>query len=391
MKKIFTLFLFVFLSVGTHAQQIPGYLKDYVAFWKQSPRLASLEWFKEAGFGMFVHFSPASQLPGGTDEYAALDTWFETQKGFEQMDRHSRKKQLLDKMTKVSPGAERLIRSFNPENFNADSLADLALRAGMKYVTFTTQHVVGKMYMFDTSLSEWNSQKLLGRDFVKELSVACEKRGLGLFLYVTPPNDNIQVEIRIMLKELLTNYGPIAGIWFDGIGECLRCPADFLEAGGLYAYIRDLQPQCLISFKTGFTGDEDFIAPEWRQVKFDVDNRPVLAVRVRTHEGTDAYLDAKNYPVLRVTSKGSLAYVYQNFKDVWDNELSRKPVELCNTMLKNEQWFDVENGVHKTREEVLAEYDYVRSHQANYLLNVGLRGDGSVHPSDKAVLMDLFD
>ena len=395
MKKIHLLFILSLIFANTYAQQsmkLPAYLKDYASLWEeQDQRKASLNWFKDAGFGLFIHFSPASQLAGGTDEYAELDPWFNVQKNFEQMDLHSRKKQLVNKLTTVLPEAEQLIHSFNPVNFNADSIADLAVSAGMKYITFTIQHVFGKMFMFDTSLSEWNSKKILNRDFVKELSLACEKRGLGLFLYVTPPNDNIQTEIQIMLKELLTNYGPIAGIWFDDIGECLRRPTDFLEAGRLYAYIRDLQPQCLISFKTGFTGDEDFLAPEWTQVKFDAENRPLFNIKVLTNENVDPYQDTRTYPVLRIIEKNELNYRYQNFKEVWDNELSKKPIEFCNTMLKKEQWFDVKEGIHKTKKEILDEYNYAHSHQANYLLNIALRGDGSVHPSDKSVLMNLSD
>lgn len=81
--------------------------------------------------------------------------------------------------------------------------------------------------MYNTSLSKWNTKRLFNRDLVKELSEACNKRGLGLFLYVTPPNDYLKDELKVMLRELLTNYGAIAGIWFDGIGECYRHPNDF--------------------------------------------------------------------------------------------------------------------------------------------------------------------
>lgn len=71
--------------------QTPLYLKPYESLWNQSPKEASLNWFKDAGFGMFVHYSLASMLPGGTDEYGKLDTWFEKQAAFEQMDRYAQK------------------------------------------------------------------------------------------------------------------------------------------------------------------------------------------------------------------------------------------------------------------------------------------------------------
>lgn len=334
---IFLLFSYVYIVVYSQVSiDVPCYLKDYSSLYIERPKDAALSWFKNARFGMFVHFSPASQLDGGTNEWSHLDDWFEVQKEFDKMNHYNRQQHLLNKITKVSPRVEKLIKSFTPNAFHADSIADLAVSAGIKYITFTTQHVIGKMFMFDTSVSEWNSQKLLNRDFVKELSEACEKRGLGLFLYVTPPNDYIQSEIRTILKELLTNYGAIAGIWFDGIGECYRRPNDFLEVGNLYAYIKQLQPQCLVSFKTGFTGDEDYLVPEWAQVKFDSNNRPLFTINVPSDEGECIYKEKKKRPVLRLKGN-NLEYKMQRFKTVWDEELSKKPIELCATLLKKEQ------------------------------------------------------
>ncbi|RHI91348.1 MULTISPECIES: alpha-L-fucosidase [Phocaeicola] len=69
----------------------PPCLKYYESSWNYSFQEASFNWFKDAGFGMFVHFSLASMLLGGTDEYAELDTWFEKQTAFEQMDRYAQK------------------------------------------------------------------------------------------------------------------------------------------------------------------------------------------------------------------------------------------------------------------------------------------------------------
>lgn len=385
--------LFLYLVIGffqnyAFGEEVPSYLKDYQAMYSKNPRQAALQWFKDAKLGLFIHLSPASQLEGGTREWVEQDDWHKVQKRFDTMDRYSRKCHLRNKLINVSPGAERLIKSFNPQDFNADSIAGLAVSAGVKYITFTTQHVIGKMYMFDTSVSSWNSKRLLNRDFVKELSSACAKRGLGLFLYVTPPNDYIQEEVCILLKELLCNYGSIAGIWFDGIGECYRRPNDFVESGRLYYYIRQLQPQCLVSFKTGYTGDEDFLAPEWTQVKFDVDNTVLFNINVPTESGLSLYEETDPRDVLRITDKG-LEYRRQCFNQVWKEELSRKPIELCNPMLKNQEWFDVKQGIHKSVKEVQTEYEYARLHGANYLLSIGLRGDGSIHPVDFNVLKEF--
>lgn len=153
----------------------------------------------------------------------------------------------------------------------------------------------------------------------------------------------------------------------------------------MYEYVNKLQPQCLISFKTGYTGDEDFLAPEWTQVKFDSDNNPVFNIDVPADGGLSVYNEAQSRLVLRKGKNGNV-YKKQYFKDVWHNELSKKPVELCNPILKKQEWFDVKDGVHKTVDEIQKEYEYARSHNANYLLSIGLRGDGSVHPKDSKTL-----
>lgn len=150
---------------------------------------------------------------------------------------------------------------------------------------------------------------------------------------MTPPNDNLQTELKIMLRELLSNYGSIAGIWFDGIGECYRRPNDFVEVGRLYDYVRQVQPQCLVSFKTGYTGDEDFLAPEWNQLKFDEKNTPLFTINVPTDDGISLYKEDKLRTVLRIAPEG-LVYRQQNFRKVWEDELSKKPVELSNTLLE---------------------------------------------------------
>lgn len=376
------------MQLQAQIEQVPAYLKEYKEVYAQNPRVAALKWFKEAKFGMMISFSPASQLSGGTKEWIQTDEWHREKKQYEGLNRYARNLHLHRKFTEVSPRVEQLIRSFRPEHFNADSIAEVAVQAGMKYITFTTHHVLGRMFMFDTSLSPWNSQNMLHRDFVKELADACEKRGLGLCLYVAPPNDHIHQEMKVMLRELLTNYGSIAAIWFDGIGECYRHPNEFVETGHLYQYVRQLQPQCLVSFKTGFTGDEDFLAPEWSQVKFDEKNTPLFNINVPTEQGESLYAETLYRPVVRIYT-GTPIYVRQNFKQVWVNELSEKPVELCNPMLKGQEWFDVKDGVHKTAAEIREEYDYTRSHHANYLLNVALRGDGSIHPLDKNALKEF--
>src|SRR5438874_331103 len=121
--------------------------------------------------------------------------------------------------------------------------------------------------MFRTTQSQFTSLNAPAqRDLVAELAEQCQKKGLGLFLYCPPDVARTEPQEaynrnRAALKELLTQYGPIAGIWLDGIGAYYQEPEKYRRLEDLYELIRTLQPQCLISFKQG-TGLEDFVAPE---------------------------------------------------------------------------------------------------------------------------------
>ena len=191
---------------------------------------------------------------------------------------------------------EKLFEQFHPDNFDADFITDLALEAGMKYITITTRHH-DSFCLFDSQASGYNSVRSPARrDLIDELAAQCAKKRLGFFLYysysldwrhpyfyprsyfrmarpdyATPepsykfePDADFQHYVAFMhtqLRELLTNYGPIAGIWFDPIMGYYARP-DLFPIHETYAMIRALQPQALICFKQGATGTEDFAAPE---------------------------------------------------------------------------------------------------------------------------------
>ncbi len=376
--------ILIFLAPRLSAQNsIPEYLKGYEQVWKnESPKAAALKWFSEAKFGMFVHFSPVSQYDDPREDCFKADAeWRKIHSASHNLDRFAYKQYTADRFNiEVAPGMQDLMKSFNPTNFDAEFIADLAVQAGMKYINFTVRHVMGRLFMFDTSVSEWNSMRTCNRDFVRELSEACEKRNLGLFLYVMPPFDLAQDNIKQMLKELLTNYGSVAGIWFDGIWQAYNRPQAFKEVANLYRFINDIQPQCLISFKTGFTGDEDFLSPEWHQLKFNEKGLPVLP-HFPPNPDTEMVM-------MRKGEKNDI-WVQQSFNQVWEHELRLKPIELSTTMIKGNRWFHYEKGIHKTVDEVIMQFDIAKENNANLLLNVAPKGDGSLHPDDVKVLRQL--
>jgi alpha-L-fucosidase len=343
-------------------QDCPGYLKQRAGDWRKDPRAANLAWFKDAGFGLFIHFSPASQVGEG-GWFEADKTWGEWQCKKALLKPEDYSKYLLDKFEPqlMDPKAQKLTDEFTGQQFDADQIADLAVAAGMKYITFTSQHVLGRMFMFDTKTSPLCSTKLSPkRDFVAELAKACEKRHLGLFLYVMPPYSEpvVQDRIRTMLTELLTQYGSIAGIWFDGIMEAYlrRSAFHVADVSNTYALVRKLQPHCLISFKMGYTGEEDFLAPEWQQVTHDKDGLPDFDSPLKT---------------------------------LWRDTLRHKPVEKCSTLLEGDQWFYFDRARRKTADQVMEQYRLVRNLKCNFLLDVAPRGDGSIHPEDDKVLREV--
>ena len=385
-KLISAIFIVCFVSGTINAQYTcPDYMKEYKKIWDtKGPKVAGLEWFKNAKFGMFVHYSPASQLQNSVADFTKLNQlWFNDHNN-PTLDNYAHKEHSKGVYGNgINSETERLFNTFDPKNFNADEIADLAVSAGMKYINFTSFHIIGQMFMFDTSVSKWNSKRLYNRDFVAEMSAACQKRGLGLFIYFWPPQDVTQGELKQMIKELLTNYGPIAGIWFDGIGTAYRRPSAFLESTKLYALVTALQSQCLVSYKTGWVGDEDFLAPEWDQLKFDEKGNPLFPNPASFTKIGDVKIRMQ-----RQTPTG-FEWKTQTFNQTWEKYLKQKPIELGNTMIEKSEWFDLKGGRHKSREEVIEEYKYARKNKSNMILNIAPRGDGSIHPDDKKALEGL--
>jgi len=157
----------------------------------------------------------------------------------------------------------------------------------------------------------------------------------------------------------LTQYGPLAGIWFDPIMGFYARP-DLFPIEETYKLVRSLQPHCLISFKQGANGDEDFATPERRARS--------LKDRVEKEYGH------KN------------AAIAQN---TWEKNRI-KQLEICDTLLPH-WWGYNEAGVadHRTPDDVKQMLKEAREIRANLLLNTGPIGNGSIHPVDEATLREV--
>lgn len=341
---------------------MPSYLRAHAATYAADPRAAAMAWFRDAKYGLFLHYGLYSLL--GRHEWV----------------QHHEK----------IPVAEyaKLAGRFTAERFDAAWWADFTVDCGMKYINLTTRHH-DSFCLWDTRQSDFKSTNSpCGRDLVGELAAACDARGLGLCLYYShgrdwrhphaPDNDrfgglarpeydppeptyatgsdhdlNRYVEfMAAQVEELLTGYGPIAAIWLDGIAVPLhpkdatgqviegydpRRDGDPFRCQELYELVHRLQPQCLVSYKQGYLHTEDFYAPERNAVP-----------------------------------------------------TGGKPGEICETMMPHSWGHDARfDGQHKSADEVWAKLNAAWGKGCNMLLNCSPLPDGSIHPEDEAPLREV--
>ena len=165
----------------------------------------------------------------------------------------------------------KLASGFYPSRFNAHDWVAAIKASGAKYICFTTRHHEG-FSMFHTRWSDYNivDATPFGRDVLKELADECHRQGIALHLYYShldwyrddyyplgrtgrgtgrTKHGEWKTYYEFMnrqLEELLTNYGPIRCIWFDGVWDHDQDPGFDWQLPGQYALIHRLQPSCLI-------------------------------------------------------------------------------------------------------------------------------------------------
>ena len=178
----------------------------------------------------------------------------------------------------------KLAGGFYPSKFDADKWVAAIKASGAKYICLTSRHHDG-FSMFDTQYSDFNIVKAtpFKRDIIKELAAACSKQGIKLHFYYSHldwtredypwgrtgrgtgrsnPQGDWKSYYQFMnnqLTELLTNYGPVGAIWFDGWWDQDGNPGFNWELPEQYAMIHKLQPGCLIGnnhHQTPFTGED---------------------------------------------------------------------------------------------------------------------------------------
>lgn len=340
MRRLLLTCLIVFQFFLSSAQE--GYIPRQV-------NLENRKWFDEARFGVFIHWGVYSILGDGE--------WVMNNQNF-----GLKEYELLPKF-------------FNPIDFDAKSWARLFKNSGAKYITFTSRHHDG-FSMWDSKISDYNIVKStpFKRDIVKELVHACREEGIKVMFYYslldwhrddylpfgrtgkgivgrdsTKGNWNKYIDfMKGQLTELLTNYGKIDGIWFDGHWDKKEVDWHYDE---IYSLIHRLQPQCLV-------GNNNHIAP--------------IA-------GEDFQMFERDLPGQNTTGFGTDAAHIGNL-----------PKEVCGTIAGS--WgFDIKDRKRKSFQEVLSYLVKAAGHGSNLLLNVGPMPNGEIQDYQQDRLNEIGD
>ena len=248
MKLLLTLLL-SFVSVA-HAQEVAArnFLNE-----SNAEREARMKWWTEARFGMFIHWGlysiPAGEWKGSTNHAE----WIRTTARIP-----------LDEYDKFVP-------QFNPLKFNAAEYVRMAKNTGMKYIVITSKHNDG-FCLFDSKYTDFDVMSTpFKRDIMKELADACRKEGIKMCWYHSIMDwhnpdylprrdwetdrptagadfDRYIVHMKNQLRELVTNYGDIGVLWFDGEWESTW---NTKYGTDLYNYVRNLQPSIIINNRVG--------------------------------------------------------------------------------------------------------------------------------------------
>ena len=292
--------------------------------------------FQDMKFGMFIHWGVYSVLGDGEWVF------------------HNRKLKVDE--------YNRLPMFFDPEKFDAHAWVSLAKSAGMKYITITSRHHDG-FAMFDSKISDWNivQRTPYKKDPLKMLADECHRQGIKLFFYYSQLDwhnpdyyprgvtswDNGRPDhgdwdayldhyMDGQLTELLTNYGAVGGIWFDGMWD--KPNADW-HLDKTYALIHKLQPAALI-------------IPNHHQTP-----RP----------GEDVQTFERDLPGQN-TAGFNTNYVS-----------SQLPLESSDTL--NENWgFNIGDSKYKSAPELERRLVRAAGNNSNLLMNIGPYPNGDIDP-----------
>ena len=251
-------------------------------------RDARLAWWREARFGMMICWGPVS-LQGTEISWsrkAPEPLQFNAPAG-----------------AGVDPVYDNLYKKFDPVNYDAKQWVALAKAAGMKYIILIAKHHDG-FALWPSKARDYNiaacPYKAGKGDIVKDLADACHAAGMRFGIYYSPRDwthpdygvgDNAKYEafMKAQVTELLTQYGQVDIVWWDGFGN--RDPIKYWHADQYLKLIRTLQPKilsndrCAVDTQLGSPGLEgDFYTPEQRVGAFDLSRPWESCMTVSAHD-----------------------------------------------------------------------------------------------------------
>lgn len=314
---------------GARAENfIPGYVPTEEIIEAQKE-------FSDNKFGIFIHWGVYSMIAHGE--------WF------------------LNRGEVTAHEYEKLASGFYPSRFDAAEWVSVVKASGARYICFTTRHH-DSFSMFGTKCSDYNivDATPFGRDVLKELADECARQGIKLHLYYShldwrredyplgrtgrttgreTGKENWDTYFDFMncqLTELLTNYGPIGAIWFDGKWDHDQDPGFDWHLDEQYAMIHRLQPSCLIA-----------------------NNH-----HERPYAGENIQIFERDFPG-------------ENTAGLSGQEVSRLPLETCETM--NGMWgYKITDQDYKSTRELIHLLVRAAGRGANLLLNVGPQPNGEL-------------
>lgn len=264
-KKFFMINLLFILSF---CLSVFADVKDSNSTWPyenetKQQRDARMEWWRDARFGMFIHWGVYSVPAGAYDgkQIKGIGEWIML-RGKIPIERY-----------------KQYATEFNPVKYDPDAWVKLAKEAGMKYIVITSKHHDG-FALFDSKVTDWDvvDATPYGKDLLKPLAKACRKYDMKLGFYYSQAQDwthkggapskhwdpshkgdmteyikNIAVP---QVKEILTNYGDVAVIWWDTPREMTKERADLLQP------LLKLQPGIITNNRLGGGYKGDFSTPE---------------------------------------------------------------------------------------------------------------------------------
>ena len=321
-----------FIALNSIAVSMPVFSQS--SYVPSESNLQARKEFSDSKFGVFIHWGIYSMFGQGE--------WYMTNAGIN-----------CHEYAKAASG-------FYPIRFDAKEWVSAIKEAGAKYICFTTRHHDG-FSMFDTKYSDYNivDATPFKRDVVKELAEECKKQGIKLHLYYShldwtredyypygrtgrntgrTKHGNWNDYFNFMnnqLTELLTNYGPIGAIWFDGMWDQ---PDDFdWRLDEQYSLIHKLQPACMI-------GNNHH-------------KKPI--------EGEDFQMFERDLPGENNAGLSS------------ESEIGQLPLETCQTM--NGMWgYKIQDQNYKSVSELIRLLVKASGKGANLLMNVGPQPNGEI-------------